>query len=76
MTESQLAEEITVIAGLAGNQARAAQHGLVAGYMRELGHDGAATRGFLERDLGLPSPDTVKAERAQLFATRYAGDDE
>jgi hypothetical protein len=76
MSELQLAEEITVIASLARQQARAAQHSLIAEFMSELGHDRVATSGFLEHDLGLPSPSSVNSERAQIFATRYAGDNE
>jgi hypothetical protein len=72
MTESELAEEITVIAGLAQRQAQAGQHVLIALIMRQQGHDPASTQGFLERDLGLPSPSTVNTQRASIFATRYA----
>ena len=43
--------------------------------MRQLGHDPAATRGLLERELGLPSPSDVLAEKARIFATRYQDDD-
>ncbi len=72
MTESELAEEITVIAGLAQRQAQAGQHVLIALIMRQQGHDPASTQSFLERDLGLPSPSTVNTQRARIFATRYA----
>jgi hypothetical protein len=72
MTESELAEEITVIASLAHRQAQAGQHVLIALIMRQQGHDPASTQSFLERDLGLPSPSTVNAQRASIFATRYA----
>jgi len=41
--------------------------------MRQQGHGDAATRDFLTRDLGLPTPNEAKAARAQLFSTRYAG---
>lgn len=73
MTESQLAEEITVLARLAQKRARAGQHMLIVEFMHRLGHDRIATRGFLEYDLGLPSPEAVKSEVAQVFASRYAG---
>jgi hypothetical protein len=72
MTESELAEEVTVIAGLARRQAQAGQHVLIALIMRQQGHDPASTQSFLERDLGLPSPSTVNAQRASIFAARYA----
>jgi hypothetical protein len=74
MTEAELAEEIRAIATLARQQAQAGQHALIARLMQELGRDPASTRSFLERELGLPSPDTVRAERANVFAARYAED--
>jgi hypothetical protein len=72
MTEAELAKEITVIATLARRQALAAQHVIIADLMRQLGHDQTSTRSLLEHEFGLPSPDTVKAERTRLFATRYS----
>ena len=72
MTESQLAEEILVLADLAAQKAQAAQHAVTVDLMRTMGHDSVMTSGFLERDLGLPSPETVAARRAEVFATRYA----
>jgi hypothetical protein len=74
-SEAHLAEEIVVIATLARKQALAAQHSFTAAFMRQLGHDPAATRGLLERELGLPSPSDVLAEKARIFATRYQDDD-
>jgi hypothetical protein len=71
MTESQVAEEVTVLAGLARQRARAGQHALIVEFMRRLGHDRVATAGFLEHELGLPSPATARDEVAQVFATRY-----
>jgi hypothetical protein len=74
MTETDLAEEIVVIAGLATQDARAAQYDHVLEGMRQQGHDDAATRDFLARDLDLPSPEDARAARAQVFTMRYAGD--
>jgi hypothetical protein len=74
MTEVDLAEEIVVIARLATQDARAAQYDYVLDGMRQQGHDDAATRDFLTRDLDLPSPEDASAARAQVFAMRYAGD--
>jgi exoribonuclease II len=74
MTETDLADEIVVIAGLATADARSAQYAYMLEGMRQLGHDDVPTRDFLARDLDLPTPDEVKAARAQLFSTRYAGD--
>jgi hypothetical protein len=74
MTETDLADEIVVIAGLATADARSAQYAYMLEGMRQQGHDDVPTRDFLARDLDLPTPDEVKAARAQLFSTRYAGD--
>jgi len=74
MTESELADEIVVIAGLATADARSAQYAFMLEGMRGQGHDDAATRDFLSRDLDLPTPEQARAARAELFATRYAGD--
>ena len=73
MTETDLADEIVVIAGLATADARSAQYAYMLEGMRQQGHDDVTTRDFLARDLDLPTPDEAKAARAQLFSTRYAG---
>lgn len=73
MTEAVLAEEILVLADLAAQDAKAAQYAYMLDEMRRRGHDNAATRDFLTRDLELPTPQQVRAERAHVFATRYAG---
>jgi hypothetical protein len=73
MSEADLADEIVVIAGLATQHARSAQYADMLEGMRQQGHDDAATRDFLARDLDLPTPDEAKAARAQLFSTRYTG---
>ncbi|MGV0577926.1 YbaB/EbfC family nucleoid-associated protein [Mycolicibacterium elephantis] len=73
MTEAVLAEEILVLADLAAQDAKAAQYAYMLDEMRRRGHDDAATRDFLTRDLELPTPQQVRAERAHVFATRYAG---
>ncbi|HXB85881.1 YbaB/EbfC family DNA-binding protein [Mycobacterium sp.] len=76
MTESQLADEILVIADLARQKARSAQYASMLEGMRDLGHDNASTRDFLGRDLDLPSPEEATAAAAEVFATRYAGEDD
>ncbi|MGE2835377.1 hypothetical protein [Mycobacterium sp. SMC-4] len=75
MTEMGLAEEIVVIAGLATQDARSAQYTFMLEGMQEQGHDNAATRDFLSRDLDLPTPEQAQAARAELFATRYTGEE-
>jgi hypothetical protein len=74
MTEADLAEEIVLIAGLATQDAKSAQYAFMLEGMREQGHDSAATRDFLTRDLDLPSPEQAQTARAHIFATRYSGD--
>lgn len=74
MTETDLADELVVIAGLATQDAKSAQYAFMLEGMRQQGHDDAATRDFLTRDLDLPTPDQAQAARSQIFATRYAGD--
>jgi len=76
MSESALADEIVVIAGLATQDARSAQYTFMLDGMREQGHDSAATRDFLARDLDLPTPEQARAARAELFSNRYAGDND
>jgi DNA-binding protein YbaB len=67
-TESELSAEILAVCKLANRQAEAAQHYIVANLMRRLGHDPASTRAFLERTIGLPSPQAVLEEKARMFA--------
>lgn len=74
MTETELADEVVVIADLATQDAKSAQYAFMLEGMREQGHDDAATRDFLSRDLDLPTPEQAQAAQAQVFATRYAGD--
>ena len=74
MTESDLVDEILVIADLATQDARSAQYSLMLEGMRDQGHDDFATRDFLTRDLKLPTPEQSDAARAQIFATRYGGE--
>ncbi len=74
LTERDLAEEILVIADLAAEQAKSAQYSFMLAGMREHGHDDAATRDFLTRDLGLLTPEQADDARAQVFSTRYGGD--
>nr|WP_090346731.1 secretion protein EspD [Mycolicibacterium malmesburyense]CRL79330.1 ESX-1 secretion-associated protein EspH [Mycolicibacterium malmesburyense] len=73
LTEADLADEVVVVAGLATHQAKSTQYASMLAGMREQGHDDAATRDFLTRDLGLPSPEQASIERTRVFATRYAG---
>ncbi|CKI55295.1 hypothetical protein LTT02_21275 [Mycolicibacterium smegmatis] len=75
LTEHELAEEIIGVSAMARQQGAAARHAIIAEIMRLLGHDPAATHSFLERNLGLPTPDTVLRAKAEMFANRYAEDD-
>lgn len=73
-TETELADEILVVADLAKQDARSAQHETAFESMRAQGHDTADIRDFLTRNLDLPSPEDTRAARAQVFATRYQGE--
>ena len=73
LTESELAEEILEMATLARRKAQAAQHALVVESISALGHDPALARAFLERRLGIPSPETVQHEMSQVFSAHYGG---
>lgn len=72
--EEQLAAEIVVIAGLATQRAKAAQFSYMLEGMQDHGHDTVDTRDFLNRSVGLPSPEDADAAQAKVFATRYQGD--
>jgi hypothetical protein len=75
MTEHQLADEIAVISALASEHARAGQHLVLSTILERLGDDRLAARTYAEHVLGLPSPETVLAHKARIFAARYADDD-
>lgn len=74
MTEGELADEIKVVANLAALKAQSAQHAVVVELMHTMGHDRVMTGGFLERELGLPSPESVNAAIAQAFSARRSPD--
>ena len=75
LAEAVLADEIVVVADLATRDARSAQYTFMLDGMRAQGHDSVATRDFLNRDLDLPTPEQAQAARAELFTTRYAGEE-
>ncbi|AMO58887.1 ESX-1 secretion-associated protein EspH [Mycolicibacterium phlei] len=74
LTERDLADEVVVLARLAATDAKSAQYTAMLEGMRQQGHDDAATRDFLTRDLDLPTPEQARDERARVFAQRYGGD--
>jgi hypothetical protein len=76
MTETDLADEIVVIANLATQDARSAQYAFMLEGMRDHGHDDPDTRDFLQRDLALPTPEEARQQRTETFATRYASSHE
>lgn len=71
MTENELAEEISMIARLAQQNALAAQHLLISATMSNLGADRAYTASYLHRELGLPTVEAALTDKAEVFATRY-----
>ena len=73
MTESQLAEEIRVIADLARRKGLAGQYTLMATMLySEAHHNGAEVREVLEQGLELPSPQQADEAQADVFASRYS----
>lgn len=81
MSETELAEEILVIADLARQKGLAAQHSYLLGddslseTMREMGIDGNdVVRDFMENGIGLTTPEQAAAAQAEVFATRYSTD--
>lgn len=75
LTESQLAEEILVVAHLATQQGQAAQHEFLFTTMRELGADDPdALRDMLEKGMELASPERAAETQAHVFGTRYNND--
>ena len=76
LSESELAREIKATAALANQQARGAQHQVIATLLDRHGHDPAATRSMLEHELGLPSPETVATARAEWFSRQHHEEDE
>ena len=73
MTESQLAEEIRVIADLARLKGLAGQYAFMTTMMyREELHNGADVRVVLEEGLELPSPQQADEAQADVFPSRYS----
>jgi hypothetical protein len=81
MTESELAEEIVVLAELARQKGLAGQHtyliqnapqteGLQE--LSEIGLDGSEIlRAFMETGMQLPTPEQAADTQAEVFASRY-----
>jgi hypothetical protein len=79
MSESQLAEEIIVIAELARRQARASQHAVILDSLSDSGageHDTRKMCEIIEDAMGLTSPEQADADQAHVFAVRYPADDD
>ncbi|OBK13728.1 DUF2694 domain-containing protein [Mycobacterium asiaticum] len=78
MSESGLAEEIFVIADLARQKGRAAQHTFMVENMGEMtgGNDqqNALLHEFVGATLNLPTPEEAAAYQEQVFASRYEVD--
>ncbi|OSC40342.1 hypothetical protein [Mycobacterium decipiens] len=71
MTESELAEEVLVVADLTRQRALSAQHALLARSLRAIGADDEAIRDLLDNGMGLPSPEQAAEAQAHVFVTRY-----
>jgi hypothetical protein len=71
MTENELAEEISIIARLAKQNALAGQHLLMSAMLANVGVDRAYATSYLHRELGLPTVEAALADKTEVFATRY-----
>ena len=76
MTESELAEEVAVLADLARRKGLGGQHNLLRERFKEAGDvtgvDGNRVLGdMIERGLELPTPEQASTAQAEVFATRY-----
>ena len=84
LTESELAEEIIVLADLARKKGLAGQHTYLLENasqtegMQELGEIGLDSnqilRDFMEAGMQLPTPEQADAAQAEVFAARYTAD--
>jgi hypothetical protein len=84
LTESELAEEIIVLAGLARKKGLAGQHtyllenaSQIEGLdgLTELGVDSnQLLRDFMDAGMQLPTPEQADAAQAEVFAARYTPD--
>jgi hypothetical protein len=75
MTESELADEILVVADLARQKGLAGQHTYMFEVIQALGIDDAeAARELLEEGLDLSSPEQAEEAQAEVFSTRYNTD--
>lgn len=84
LTESELADEILVLADLARQKGLAGQHTYLMEnaiqsqglqQLDEIGFDAnQVLRDFMEHDMHLSTPEQAEAAQAEVFATRYAAD--
>jgi hypothetical protein len=84
LTESELAEEVIVLADLARQKGRAGQHTYLMENasqtegLQELGEIGLDSnellRQFTETGMQLPTPEQADAAQAEVFAARYTAD--
>jgi hypothetical protein len=84
LTESELAEEILVLANLARQKGRAGQHAFLMEnaaqpgalqILDEIGFDGTGViRDFVENSVNLPTPEQADAAQTEVFAARYTSD--
>jgi hypothetical protein len=72
MSEQELAAEVRVIAELARQRARSELHAFLLEGVRMMGHDPAAMRDSLIRELDMPTPEQAAATAARVFSTRYS----
>lgn len=71
MTETELADEILVIAELARQKGGAAQHALMLAELDLPADDATVVSGFFQESMDLPTPEQAATAEAEVFATRY-----
>ncbi len=76
MTESELEDEILVLAELARLKAQSAQYTFMLENVPETHSEySSQLRDFIEQHLDLPTPEQAAAAQAEVFAKRYTHDD-
>lgn len=76
LDEARLSEEITALATLAREKARAAQHEVTVELMGRLGQDRSGVSAFLMHSLDLPTYESASSLLAETLSARYRTNDD
>jgi hypothetical protein len=74
MSESQLADEIFVLADLARYKAQAGQHTVMFDHLSDTGESPELFNELVSLTLNLPTPEEAAAKEEEVFAKRYFSD--